>query len=157
MVMFNLADKEYKIRDLTIDDEFAVISSGASIKEAAELMKAENVPDLVVIDEKERVVGVLADFDIVQNIIAEGLDPKTAKVLSSMYTITPVTLETTVTDAFTRLRDLGLTLKFTPASQDTSSSAVPSNAFIEIGCLGSGKLFHSTCHIEINMYHDNQG
>lgn len=53
-------------------------------------------------------LGVIADFDIVQNIVADGKDPATVKVTTAMYTIEPVTTETNVVDAFERMRDLNV-------------------------------------------------
>ncbi|MFX1503020.1 MAG: CBS domain-containing protein [Promethearchaeota archaeon] len=104
-----MALKEYYVRDLVINDEYGIIDSNATIQEAAKKMKELGVPDLVVIKgEKEKVVGVIADFDIVQNVVAEGVDSKTEKVISIMYTITPVTLNTPVTEAFSRMRDLNV-------------------------------------------------
>lgn len=99
--------KEFHIRDLIIDDEYGVINSEATIQEAAKKMKELGVPDLVVVEgENQKVLGVIADFDIVQNTVAEGKDVKTEKVISTMYKITPVNLDTPVTEAFTRMRDL---------------------------------------------------
>ncbi|MFW9987832.1 MAG: cyclic nucleotide-binding/CBS domain-containing protein [Candidatus Odinarchaeota archaeon] len=101
--------KEYYIRDLVINDEYGIIDSNATIHDAAKKMKELGVPDLVVIKgEKQKVLGVIADFDIIQNVVAEGIDCKTEKVISTMYKITPVTLDTPVTEAFTRMRDLNV-------------------------------------------------
>lgn len=102
-----LTKKEYYVRDLVIDDEYGIIDSKATIQEAAKKMKELGVPDLVVIkEEKQKVLGVIADFDIVQNVVAEGKDVKTEKVISAMYKIKPVSLDTPVTEAFARMRDL---------------------------------------------------
>ncbi|MEJ2249483.1 MAG: CBS domain-containing protein [Candidatus Lokiarchaeota archaeon] len=101
-----LTTREFYVKDLVIDDEYGVIKSDATIEEAAKLMKELGVPDLVVLDEEQKVMGIIADFDIIQNILAEGLDPKTTKVDSAMYVITPVSLETPVKEAFERMRDL---------------------------------------------------
>ena len=99
--------KEYLVKDLVIDDEYGVIESTATIQDAAKRMKELGVPDLVVIEEEtEKVLGVIADFDIVQNIVAEGKNSKEAKVITTMYKIEPVSLESPVTEAFTRMRDL---------------------------------------------------
>ncbi len=101
--------KEYFVRDLVINDEYGIIDSNATIQEAAKKMKELGVPDLVVIkEEKQKVIGVIADFDIVQNVVAEGTDAKTQKVISAMYKIKPVTIDTPVTEAFTRMRDLNV-------------------------------------------------
>jgi CBS domain-containing protein len=104
-----MALKEYFVRDLVIDDEYGIIKSNATIQDAAKKMKELGVPDLVVVEEdNQKVLGVIADFDIVQNAVAEGKDVKTEKVISTMYKITPVNLDTPVTDAFTRMRDLNV-------------------------------------------------
>ena len=50
--------------------------------------------------------GVIADFDMVQHVVAEGKGPAKELVTGPMYTIEPVLLETNVVDAFERMRDL---------------------------------------------------
>ncbi|MHA1728022.1 MAG: CBS domain-containing protein [Promethearchaeota archaeon] len=101
-----MSEEKYFIRDLVIDDEYGIIDSKASIQEAAIKMKELGVPDLVVIDKSDKVLGVVADFDIVQDIVAEGKIPKDSKVLDAMYSITPVTLNTLVTEAFMSMHEL---------------------------------------------------
>jgi CBS domain-containing protein len=104
-----MALKEYFVKDLIIDDEYGIIDSNATIQDAAQKMKELGVPDLVVVEgEKQEVLGVIADFDIVQNIVAEGKDVKNEKVISAMYRIKPVNLDTTVTEAFKRMQDLNV-------------------------------------------------
>ncbi len=107
MINLSLSKKEYFVKDLIIDDEYGVIDSKATIQEAAKKMKEIGVPDLVVVEgEAKRVLGVIADFDIIQDVIAEGKDSKEAKVIATMYKIEPVSLDSPVTEAFTRMRDL---------------------------------------------------
>ncbi|MHA1987223.1 MAG: CBS domain-containing protein [Promethearchaeota archaeon] len=104
-----LTKKEYFVKDLVIDDEYGIIDSNATIQEAAKKMKETGVPDLVVVaGEVQEVLGVIADIDIVQNIVAEGKDSKTEKILSTMYKIKPVSLSTPVVEAFTIMRDLNV-------------------------------------------------
>ncbi|GAH71588.1 unnamed protein product, partial [marine sediment metagenome] len=68
-----MALKEYYVRDLVINDEYGIIDSKATIQDAAKKMKELGVPDLVVIKgEKQKIIGVIADFDIIQNVVAEG-------------------------------------------------------------------------------------
>ncbi len=103
----SLSKKEYHVKDLIIDDEYDTIDSDATIVEAAKKMKQLGIPDLVVVEKgTEKVLGVIADFDIVQNIVAAGKDPKTESVKTGMYVITPATLNTPVKEAFARMRDL---------------------------------------------------
>lgn len=102
-----LSRKEYYVKDLVINDEYGVIDSNATIQKAAQKMKEIGIPDLVVLEQgSDKVLGVIADFDIVQKIVAEGGDPKTANVLAAMYKIQSVSLNTPVTEAFTRMREL---------------------------------------------------
>lgn len=104
-----LSKKEYFIKDLVIDDEYGVIDSNATIQEAAKKMKELGVPDLVVVEKKsDKVLGVIADFDIIQNVVAKGSDPKEEMVISTMYKIKSVSLDDPVTDAFARMRDLNV-------------------------------------------------
>lgn len=100
-----MSKREFYIKDLVIDDEYGVIKSDLSIQDAAKKMKELGVPDLVVTDESDNIIGVLADFDIVQDIVAEGksLD---SKVTEAVVSIPPVSLETKVTDAFKQMQDL---------------------------------------------------
>ncbi len=101
-----MVKNEYLVSDLVIDDEYGVIDSKATVEEAAKKMKELNVPDLVVLDKDEKVLGVVADFDIIRDVVAEGKNASKESVLDHCYTITPVTRDTTVVDAFTRMRDL---------------------------------------------------
>ncbi len=103
------AKKDYKVGDLIIDDEYITIDSTASVVEAAKKIKESNVPDLVVIDIKsKKVLGVICDYDIVQNVVAEGKDPKTTLVTDAMYIITPVSRETLVTEAFKAMQEMNV-------------------------------------------------
>jgi len=112
-----LSSKNYFVKDLIIDDEYGTIASTASVQDAAKKMKELGVPDLVVIEiNKENVLGVIADFDIIQNIVAEGIDPKTTNVTSAMYKIQPVSPDTPVTEAFTRMQ--GLHVNVVPVVSD---------------------------------------
>ncbi|MHA1585120.1 MAG: CBS domain-containing protein [Promethearchaeota archaeon] len=105
----SISNIEYKISDLVIDDEYGVIESSASVVEAAKKMKEINIPDLVVIDnESKAILGVVGDFDIVQNIVAEGKDPAETSVKMAMYVIPSVDLQTSVVEAFSRMQKLNV-------------------------------------------------
>ncbi|MFX0122712.1 MAG: cyclic nucleotide-binding/CBS domain-containing protein [Candidatus Hodarchaeota archaeon] len=105
-------NKEFFIRDLTIDDEYDTITANKSVKDAALKMKELGIPDLVVVNEEDdkKVLGVIADFDIVTGLVAEGLSAETSKVTEVMYTIDPVTKDTPVSTAFSRMRDLDVSI-----------------------------------------------
>ncbi len=101
----------YKVQDLVIDDEYSTIESNATVVEAAQKMKEKGVPDLVIIDqESKKILGIVADFDIVHEVVAMGKDPKTTNVKTAMYQIEPVKVDTPVEDAFLRMQNLKVTV-----------------------------------------------
>jgi len=60
-------------------------SPGDTAKKAAELMKAEDVGPLPVVEtESGRLIGIVTDRDLVLNILALGLDASTTKVSEAM-------------------------------------------------------------------------
>ncbi|MHA1724328.1 MAG: CBS domain-containing protein [Promethearchaeota archaeon] len=154
--------KKFLVKDLVIEDEYGIIESTATVHKAAKKMKELGVPDLVVLDsESKEVLGIIADFDIVQNIVAEGIDCKTEKVVNVMYVIEPVNLDTPVEEAFTRMQKLYVNvvpvvesgeLKGVCTIQDCWSF-IPDETFDDIGMIPveNPKLaefwFASTCTI----------
>jgi CBS domain-containing protein len=67
----------------------------ASLAEAAQLMRAQDIGDVLVADGQE-VVGVLTDRDITVRAVAEGIDPLTMSVAAAC-TPHPVTVAPTDT------------------------------------------------------------
>lgn len=53
---------------------FVAVTSKASVREAAKLMKAKHTSAVLVLDRKERLVGICTERDIVFNVVADGLD-----------------------------------------------------------------------------------
>jgi CBS domain-containing protein len=98
--------KNYHVRDLVIDDEYDIIPIDATIVDAAKKMREKAIPDLVVLDQSGKVAGVVADFDIVQNVVADGKNPSEEKVTTAMYKIEPVHLDTPVLEALERMQKL---------------------------------------------------
>jgi CBS domain-containing protein len=56
------------------------VKTGDAVTSAAEIMKIEDVGAVPVVDEGEKLAGIITDRDIVVQLIAEGKDPKTVKV-----------------------------------------------------------------------------
>lgn len=99
--------------NLKIDDEYDVIKANNTVQEASRVMKINKVPDLVVIEgegEIKRVLGIISLFEIVMNVVAEGLDPSTTLVHSVMYQVTPISINTTVQETFELLQELDIPL-----------------------------------------------
>lgn len=49
-------------------------------REAAEAMRANDIGDVIVVDEKGGLVGILTDRDIVVRMVAEGRDPRATRI-----------------------------------------------------------------------------
>ncbi|MGW1956010.1 CBS domain-containing protein [Streptomyces sp. NPDC001920] len=68
------------VRDVMTPGVVAV-RPGASLVEAAQLMRTQDIGDVVVAD-GQRIVGVLTDRDITVRAVADGADPLTVSVQS---------------------------------------------------------------------------
>lgn len=92
--------------------DVVVLAPGASISEAAQLMRNHHVGDVVIVEEvfgERRPVGLVTDRDIVVEVVAEGLDPQAISVTDVMTRkIETVTETTSVWDAVRRMRACGV-------------------------------------------------
>jgi CBS domain-containing protein len=67
--------------------EVIVTGPETTAREAAELMRAHHVGDIVVVEEKRgqrRPIGLITDRDLVIEVIAEGIDPASVTVAELM-------------------------------------------------------------------------
>jgi CBS domain-containing protein len=77
--------------------DVVIIPPDATIRSAVDLMTRERVGALVVVDEEQRLLGVVCERDIIQNLDFEGADLMGALVCKVMRTDGPVAnLEDTV-------------------------------------------------------------
>ncbi|MGH7386006.1 MAG: CBS domain-containing protein [Candidatus Rokuibacteriota bacterium] len=56
-----------------------ILSADAMISEAAEVMRRDDIGDVVVVEE-DRLYGILTDRDIVIRVLAEGQDPSQTRI-----------------------------------------------------------------------------
>lgn len=56
------------------------------VQQAAQLMKSEDVGPIPIVGDNGKLEGIITDRDIVLNVVAEGLDPKTTKLADVMST-----------------------------------------------------------------------
>jgi CBS domain-containing protein len=52
----------------------------ATVREAAETMRANDIGDVIASDEQGRIAGILTDRDIVVRVVAEGRDPRATRI-----------------------------------------------------------------------------
>jgi signal-transduction protein with cAMP-binding, CBS, and nucleotidyltransferase domain len=67
------------IRDVMSMDPITVPAE-AGIATAARAMKESDIGDVLVLDDKDQVCGIVTDRDIVVRVVAEGLDPSETKL-----------------------------------------------------------------------------
>ena len=70
-----------KIKEIDIFDEYATVWK-ETVLEAAKIMKEKNVPDLILIDENDKPLGIISAVDIIVKVVAEEKDPKEIAISS---------------------------------------------------------------------------
>lgn len=82
-----------KVRDIMTSEELATATLDTTLEEIANMMKEEDVGAIPVLDEDEKLAGIITDRDIVVRAIAEGQDPSSCtaeEILSEqLHTIEP--------------------------------------------------------------------
>lgn len=87
------------VKDIMTDPAI-VINESASTLEAAKLMRQHNIGSVPVVNQKQTIVGIVTDRDIVIRNMARGLDPKSHTVNEIMTKeVSCVTPETEIDDA----------------------------------------------------------
>lgn len=67
------------IRDvMTTNPE--TLPESTTVREAAEAMRANDIGDVVVVDDNGKLSGILTDRDIVVRVVAEGRDPRATRI-----------------------------------------------------------------------------
>ncbi len=72
-----------KVKDI-MTKEVVSVSTETSAKEAAAKMRGEKIGSLLVLDEEEKLVGIVTDRIIALSVVADGLDPKNVLVKDIM-------------------------------------------------------------------------
>jgi signal-transduction protein with cAMP-binding, CBS, and nucleotidyltransferase domain len=67
------------IRDVMSTDPI-VLQQGASIQEAAQVMRDEDIGDVIVLDDSQQICGIITDRDIVVRAVAQGREPQSLTV-----------------------------------------------------------------------------
>ena len=63
-----------KVKELPIFDEFLRVRGDTLVSDAAALMVDEGVMDVIAVDDKDRVIGVVTLFTLLEQVLAKGLD-----------------------------------------------------------------------------------
>ncbi|MDH5401489.1 MAG: CBS domain-containing protein [Candidatus Heimdallarchaeota archaeon] len=85
------------VSDLHIEDEYITVTHDMSVVEVAKKLTENGIPDAVVIDDQEKVLGVLDDFDIVSKGVAKEKDLKQLTAKDIMFAPPPLKLDNDLT------------------------------------------------------------
>lgn len=95
------------VPDVVRDQELLALSAETTVREAAQAMQARNV-GAVLIAKGERLEGIFTERDVVNRVVAAGLDPDRTQ-LSEVMTANPDTVgpNSTAIEALRRMEDGG--------------------------------------------------
>lgn len=79
------------VRSLIGQQGFVTAAPGTTVRKAAELMAAEHVGAVVVVED-EHLIGIFSERDAVFRVVARGLEPATTR-LADVMTPAPVSIE----------------------------------------------------------------
>jgi len=88
-----------KVKDINIYDDFATVKD-ETVLQAAKLMKKKDIPDLVLVDNNKKPLGIISSEDIVFKVIAEEKDPKNLTVSGISRSVKSFTEEATTEEIF---------------------------------------------------------
>ncbi|MHA2029653.1 MAG: CBS domain-containing protein [Candidatus Kariarchaeaceae archaeon] len=98
------------VSDVEIEDEYVVVKASDTIYDVAQAISKAGIPDAVVLDEDETVLGALDDFDIVSKVLAVDKDHKTITAKDILYAPPPVKQTTSLKDAHEIMQELDATM-----------------------------------------------
>ena len=99
-----------KVSDVNIDDEFITVKATDSVIAVAKAIATGGIPDAVVLNEKDEVMGSLDDYDIVSKVLAEEKDASIITASEIMSTHPPIKLETNLTDVYESMKSLDVSM-----------------------------------------------
>lgn len=99
---------ERHMLDMVHDQNPVTLTADKSVKEACQLMRERRVGAILVVDAKDRLVGIFTGRDAVCRVAAEGRDPAKTR-LEEVMTANPVTMNPggTALDALRLMQDDG--------------------------------------------------
>lgn len=93
------------VSELPIHDEYEAVNETMTVLEAAKLMKAREITDLVVVSGEHKFSGIVMESDIIRKVVAAEKDPNQVVVKEIMEAVEPLSEETDVITATQTLID----------------------------------------------------
>lgn len=98
------------VGEVEIEDDYITVKNTDTILSVAKAIADAGIPDAVVLDENDNVVGALDDFDIVSKVIAVEKDQNTVTAEEVMYAPPPVRKITTLEETHKIMKELDATM-----------------------------------------------
>ena len=78
------------------NQEIHTLSQNHLVSDAVEKMKSRNIGAVVILGDDNNVAGIFSERDLLNRVVASGLDPKTTKI-SEVMTSDPICVNTSMT------------------------------------------------------------
>ncbi|OLS28215.1 MAG: Magnesium transporter MgtE [Candidatus Heimdallarchaeota archaeon LC_2] len=98
------------VGDVEIEDDYITVKNTDTILAVAKAIAKSAIPDAVVLNENDKVVGALDDFDIISKVIAVEKDHNTITAEEVMYAPPPVRKTTTLEETHKIMQELDATM-----------------------------------------------
>lgn len=95
-----------QVSEVNIEDEYVVVKETDSIYVVAQTLAKAGISDAVVLDDDDKVLGALDDFDIVSKVLAPEKDYKTMIAKDIIYAPPPVKLSMNLSEAHQIMKEL---------------------------------------------------
>lgn len=83
-----------KVEDVNIEDDYIVVKPSDTIVDVSKKIAESAIPDAIVVDDDNKVLGALDNYDIISKVIAPEKDIQSTKAEDIMYAPPPVRLNT---------------------------------------------------------------
>ena len=98
------------VSDVEIDDEFITVKGSMTIIEISKEMARVGIPDAVVVDDDDKVLGAVDDYDIVSKCLAEEKDPMVLTAEEIMFSPPPIRIDTDLKAVHEMMQELEATM-----------------------------------------------
>ena len=99
-----------KVQDVQIDDDYITVVDSNTILAVAQILAEKGIPDAVVLDKDDKVLGTLDDYLLVTKVMATEKDPSSVTAKDIMLTPPTVTEDTDLEEAEEIMDDLDVTI-----------------------------------------------
>lgn len=98
------------VSEVTIDDDYITVKVDDTVLQVAKAIAKAGVPDAIVLDQDDKALGALDDYDIISKAIAPEKDINKMTAKDIMYAPPPVKLDTDLDEVHKIMNELEATV-----------------------------------------------